>query len=210
MSSHIHFCFLPSDTGRLGLTPYIFNADIRSQVFSQESREREVLGGRMENAARGREEQHLLKSALGDPAFGVKANGAHPTACRKLLSGPPACPCQTVTVPHATAVPRGCQVSTAAAPGRARDKGAGGCIITGMKGTAGGLGAGCLQLPTSGRLGPRPKEPQPQGSVYLWLCWKTSHFCFKESKKDLLQLSQTYNLGQESKGCKCLQTNGLV
>lgn len=29
------------------------------------------------------------------------------------------------------------------------------------------------------QLRPQRKEPQPQGSVYIWLCWKMSHQGFK-------------------------------
>ena len=123
----------------------------------------------MDNTAHGWEEQHLLKSALGDSAFGVKANGAHPMACCKILSGPPACPCQTVEVPHAITAPRGCEVSTAAASGRACDKRAGGCIVAGMKGRTKGCwrarnrlpaaAHGCPRLPTAGATAQRATTP---------------------------------------------------
>lgn len=93
----------------------------------------------MENTAHGREEQHRLKSLLGDFAFGVEAYGAQPMACCKLLSVPPACQCQSAEVPHIMTWSRGCEVSRAVASGCAWDRRAGGwdagrrgCCVAGV------------------------------------------------------------------------------
>lgn len=129
----------------------------------------------MENAARGWEEQHLLREHTWGLCLRGQGQGAQPTACCKLPPGPAACPCQTGQVPHATAVPRGHRsLGSRQARGRTR---------------------GCLALPAAGTTS--------QGSVYLRLCWKRDHTGFNESKRDPLKLSQTCGLGMEGKGSKC-------
>lgn len=202
------FGFFPQTLADWGLL-HKYLTLIFNQVFNQKRCELEVLGGGWRTLHMVAKSSTYLKACLGTLHLGSRPTGLIPWLAANSFLGHQRALVKLSKCHMPSTVPRGCEVSTAAASGRTCDKRAGGCITAGMKGrmgAAGRLGTGCLQLPASVQLGPQPKKPRPQGSVYLWLCWEINHVGFNESKKDLLKLSPNRNLGLEGKGCKCLHS----